>query len=390
MGHRLFAVRITWPLSPASSCYRHTTVKHLPGKDARPNSRLVRSFLTRSSAAPPREARDPAMGPRAPGASRPARTPPHPALHSHVGRMAYRLAMPLSDLAPLIAGLLGVALGNVLTRWNAKADREARFESDRTANDRASEEQAVLDLLVATRLLSHRANGFRMTTKLLQSRGARRQRRQGVMTPIDADAAFDRLVDADQALARASVKVWLTGSPEAVRLTNTLTLAAADVFAAHMDGPARGLRGVARSVELAYTKALPGAESRINNANAALGSAGKALAEYAREKYGLEYVDLFDLHTPVDGAAVSSSTSASNPSLHSAPTSGPHQGRYASLRDGLRPPLTRPLRQAPLLRYRVAGSPVVGLERSDGRAFQLRGWQAPCHEQSCRQVQEWI
>lgn len=46
---------------------------------------------------------------------------------------------------------------------------------------------------------------------------------------------------------------------------------------------------------------------------------------------------------------------ASDPPLHSPPTSGPHQGRSASLRDGLRPPLTRPLRQAPLLRYRVGG-----------------------------------
>lgn len=218
-------------------------------------------------------------------------------------------AMPLSELAPLLAGLLGllgVALGNVLTRWNAKADREARFASDRTANERASEEQALLDLLVATRLLSHRANGFRMTAKLLQSRGARRQRRHGVMTPVDADAAFDRLVDADQALARASVRVWLTGTPEAVRLTNTLTLAATDVFAAHMDAPARGLRGIARWVQLGYTKALPGAEGRINEANAGLGSAGRALAEYAREKYGLEYVNLFDIHTPVDSAPMAS------------------------------------------------------------------------------------
>ena len=220
--------------------------------------------------------------------------------------MPYRLVMSLSDLVPVAAGLLGVVLGNLMTRRNTKADREAQFASDRTANERASEEQAILDLLVAIRLLGHRANGFRMTVKLLQSRGARRQRQLGVMTPIDVDSAFDQLVEADQALARASAKVWLTGNPEAVRLTNTLTLAAADVFAAHMDEPHRGLRGMARSVELAYTKALPGTEARINEANAALGSAGKALAEYARQKYGLEYVDLFDIHTPVNGATLSS------------------------------------------------------------------------------------
>ena len=47
---------------------------------------------------------------------------------------------------------------------------------------------------------------------------------------------------------------------------------------------------------------------------------------------------------------------AADPALHCPPPSGPHQERYASLRDGLRPLLTRPLRQAPLLRYRVGGS----------------------------------
>ncbi len=48
---------------------------------------------------------------------------------------------------------------------------------------------------------------------------------------------------------------------------------------------------------------------------------------------------------------------AANPSLEHPPDSGPHQERYASLRDGLRPLLTRPLRQALVLRYGFGGSP---------------------------------
>jgi voltage-gated potassium channel len=61
--------------------------------------------------------------------------------------------------------------------------------------------------------------------------------------------------------------------------------------------------------------------------------------------------------------------SAADPGPHRPPGSGPHQGRYASLRDGLRPALTRPLLQAPLLRYRLGGSlcppPRSETQRSD-------------------------
>jgi hypothetical protein len=200
--------------------------------------------------------------------------------------------MPWSELVPLIAGLIGVALGGFMTRWNATADRKARFANESASAERKSEQEAILELLAATRLLSHRANGFRMTVKLLQLRSARRQRRNGDMVPLDVDAAFDRLVQADQALARASAKVWLNGEPEVVRLTNTLTLAAAHVFDAHQGMQSRGLRKIGYTLQMRYTPKLPGIESHMEEANNALGSAGRSLAEYARRKYGLEYVDL--------------------------------------------------------------------------------------------------
>src|SRR6476659_3008522 len=43
---------------------------------------------------------------------------------------------------------------------------------------------------------------------------------------------------------------------------------------------------------------------------------------------------------------------AADPTPEHPPDSGPRQRRYASLRDGLRPPLTRPLRRALVLRCR--------------------------------------
>jgi len=51
---------------------------------------------------------------------------------------------------------------------------------------------------------------------------------------------------------------------------------------------------------------------------------------------------------------------AADPTLEHPPASGSRQRRFASLRDDLRPPLTRPLRRAPVLRYRVGGSPWPG------------------------------
>lgn len=70
---------------------------------------------------------------------------------------------------------------------------------------------------------------------------------------------------------------------------------------------------------------------------------------------------------------------AADPALHSPPASRPHQGRFTSLRDGLRPPLTPPLRQAPLLRHRVGGSlwPVQHSAEADGRPQELRAAQEP-------------
>lgn len=70
---------------------------------------------------------------------------------------------------------------------------------------------------------------------------------------------------------------------------------------------------------------------------------------------------------------------AADPALHSPPASGPHQGRFASLRDGLRPPWTRPLRQAPLPSYRVGGSlwPVQHSAEADVRPQELRAAQEP-------------
>jgi hypothetical protein len=48
---------------------------------------------------------------------------------------------------------------------------------------------------------------------------------------------------------------------------------------------------------------------------------------------------------------------AADPSQEHPPASGPRQRRCASLHDDLRPPLTRPLRRALVLRYGFGGSP---------------------------------
>ncbi|GAB3055065.1 hypothetical protein GCM10027053_14830 [Intrasporangium mesophilum] len=210
--------------------------------------------------------------------------------------------MPWTELAVAAIGLGGVALGGFIARWNTSVDRKARIAVDSAAAARKSEEEAIIELLAATRLLSHRANGFRMTVKLVQSRGAKRDRRSGHMVPIDPEAAFERLVQADQVLARASGKVWLIGEPEAVRLTNALTLAASDVVSAHMGQRSRGLRRVLHDLQMQYTAKLPGVESRIDEANQAWGAAGRALAEYARRKYGLEYVNLSETQVLVGEA----------------------------------------------------------------------------------------
>lgn len=204
--------------------------------------------------------------------------------------------MSWSDLGPAGIAFVGVALGSLMSRLNTAADRKARAATAAAAAERNSEQEAIIDLLVAVRLLAHRANGFRMTVKLLQSRTAKRERRRGDMVPLDVDAAFERLVSADQALARASGRVWLNGEPDAVRLTNKLTLTATDVVDAHLDGPREGLREMGRKLQMQYTTKLPGDEEKINAANAAMGAAGKALAEYARKKYGMQYVDLFEPH----------------------------------------------------------------------------------------------
>ncbi|KJK12828.1 hypothetical protein UB45_05825 [Terrabacter sp. 28] len=208
--------------------------------------------------------------------------------------------MPWTEIIAGATALIGVAVGGLITRWNTSTDRNARSASEAAAAERKIEQEAILELLAAARLLTHRANGFRMTVKLIQSEGAKHQRRWGHMVPLDVDAAFDRLVDADQALARASGKVWLNGDPKTVQLTNALALAAADVFDAHSDDPLRGVRKMGRSLQLRYTTKLPGEDSRINEAVWSLGKASRALAEYARQKYGLEYVDLTDSGEPIE------------------------------------------------------------------------------------------
>lgn len=206
----------------------------------------------------------------------------------NVGPCPYPCLMPWSQLVTAAATLIVAFIGATAARWNMRDDRER----ESAAQAKKGEQEAIQELIAATRLLAHRANAFRMTVKLLHSRGARRQRRQGDMVPIDPEAAFDRLVEADQALAGATGRVWLSGEPEAVRLANALTLAAADYVGAHSDQPLRGLRKIVRDLELQYTHKMPGQEARIQEAAKTWGAACRALAEYARKKYGLEYIDL--------------------------------------------------------------------------------------------------
>ena len=200
--------------------------------------------------------------------------------------------MSLSEFLPALTALLGVVLGGVMSHWNTSADRKARLVSERQASTRSAEVGAIIEVMVATRLVAQRANGFRMTLKLLHSRAARRERRSGVLTPLDVEASYDRMVDADQRLSRANAELLLYADAEAVQLGNAVVRAATEVLEAHVDEPMQGLRSLGRSLRLQYTAALPGKEERIKESLNSLGSAHKALAEYARGKYELEPVDL--------------------------------------------------------------------------------------------------
>lgn len=195
-----------------------------------------------------------------------------------------------TNLATPLAGLLGVVLGSLLTSRQAAAARRAELDRLDAANHRAEEQSAVLELLAASQLIGQRANGFRIAVKLLQSWGARRHRRRGIIAPLDADAIFDRLVDGEQALAKASAKVSLTAETEAVRLATSLTLAAAELFGSYQDKPQPGIRSTMRSLALAYSTTLPGDEMRIREAHQALARASDDLTEYVRSKYGLEVI----------------------------------------------------------------------------------------------------
>jgi hypothetical protein len=200
--------------------------------------------------------------------------------------------MSFSEFLPALTALLGVVTGGVISHWNTSADRKARLASERQTSARSAEVGAIIEVMVATQLLTQRANGFRLTTKLLQSRVARRERRGGVLTPLDVEASYDRMVDADQRLSRANAELWLHADAEAVQLGNAVLRAGTEVLEAHFDEPMQGLRSLGRSLRLQYTAAMPGKEERIKESLNSLRSAHTALAEYARGKYGLEPVDL--------------------------------------------------------------------------------------------------
>ncbi|HEY5182301.1 MAG TPA: hypothetical protein VIJ07_21430, partial [Dermatophilaceae bacterium] len=89
-----------------------------------------------------------------------------------------------------------------------------RLVIERQTSARSAEIGAIIEVMVATRLLALRASGYRMTLKLLQSRSARRERRSGVLTPLDVEAFYDRLVDADQRLSRANAELLLYADAE--------------------------------------------------------------------------------------------------------------------------------------------------------------------------------
>ncbi|GEM_PF-6577075 len=165
----------------------------------------------------------------------------------------------------------------------------AQLDAERESAAKTTDQQAILDVLVCSQILVHRANGFRMTVKLAQARGARRERRNGTVAPLDLDAAYDRLVTADEGLNRAFSTLLLHSDPETVRRARAVNRAGASVIEATMDRPRRGLNKVRRQIELGYTAALPGQADEIDRAVDALVLTQVGLTNYARDKYGLDY-----------------------------------------------------------------------------------------------------